>query len=714
MTQQESCLITSNSPLVSGTLLVCILALCAGASAQTPEPMENILVTGARPSGLTEQTTAGSRLGLTGLETPAAIQTLSGDDIRLRGDINVNEAVTRATGITSQATVGNGGNSVAVRGFDASSVAYLYDGVRNMGSLGNLGFPYDPWTVDRIEVLSGPASVLYGIAGIGGAVNVIPRRPSRDVEHSVRISTASFGTHRAAVDTTGPIGDRLAYRFDVSRQSSDGYIDRGESESTAVSAAFAFEPTDDLKLTVSHDYGDIHPMNYNGLPLVDGEALESLREVNYETADADVYYNEKTTRLNADWVPSDSLSVRNVTSLVVADRLWKMGPTRLNYQPVGKVVRDGYGIYEQDQEQWNNQTEVRWNNTLFGRDNVASFGADFEKLDYTRVVSTWPGESSTVDLESPIPGMYPTTDPTISPAATMLVSRYSLFAEDRLELTPKFSVVGGVRYDHSRVHRDDLPTMSRATRTFDPVNWRLGAVLEISPGFNFYAQYSKATDWISSICCVAASQLAYEPSEGKQVEIGLKQSTQNSRLEWSVAAYRIRKTNLLVPDPFELDALIQVGAQSSRGFEASVALDVGDGLRIEANGTVLDPHYDEFHQLVGGVLVSRNGNTPTNVPSESANLWVSWSFRPGWLAQGGVRYVGERFIDTANTFTLPSYTVVDANLRWELNADITIDLRTANALDEFYAPTYQSNGLGGGSWRLGAPRSYELAFTMAF
>src|SRR5215470_1029970 len=193
---------------------------------------------GVLTNSLISSTNAGSRLNLTALDTPASVTTLSGTDIRLRGDVSINSSVTRAVGVTSTLSVGGGGNTVAARGFGGSSIAFMYDGVRNQAGLGNLGWPYDPWTIDRIEVLNGPSSVLFGIGGIGGSINIIPRRPSRRAENTVRVAGASFGTYRLALDSTGPIAgtnERVLYRVDVSRQASDGYIDRGVSESTAFS-----------------------------------------------------------------------------------------------------------------------------------------------------------------------------------------------------------------------------------------------------------------------------------------------------------------------------------------------------------------------------------------------------------------------------------------------------------------------------------------------
>jgi iron complex outermembrane recepter protein len=197
---------------------------------------------GALANNLVALTTAGSRLNLSTLETPASVTTLAGADIRLRGDANINAAVTRATGMTTATSYGSGGNMVAVRGFTDNSVAFLYDGIRNAAELGNLGWPYDPWSVERIEVLNGPASVLFGIGGIGGSINIIPRRPNRNPEHTVSLSGGSFDTYKLALDSTGPLSERILYRVNVSRQQSDGYIDKGTSEGTHRVGVSLFSP----------------------------------------------------------------------------------------------------------------------------------------------------------------------------------------------------------------------------------------------------------------------------------------------------------------------------------------------------------------------------------------------------------------------------------------------------------------------------------------
>src|SRR5690606_24594346 len=124
-----------------------------------------------------------------------------------------------------------------------------------------------------------------------------------------------------------------------------------------------------------------------------------------------------------------------------------------------------------------------------------------------------------------------------------------------------------------------------------------------------------------------------------QIEIGLKQAFWEGRGEWTLAAYDIRKTDLLTRDPLDPSLRVQVGEQSSRGVEASLAVAFAPGWKLEANATVLRARYEDFTESAGSpaVAVSRDGNVPPNVPERLANLWLSWNFQPGWTAMAGLR-----------------------------------------------------------------------------
>ena len=192
----------------------------------------------------------------------------------------------------------------------------------------------------------------------------------------------------------------------------------------------------------------------------------------------------------------------------------------------------------------------------------------------------------------------------------------------------------------------------------------------------------------------------------------MKLSFLDDRGQWTLAGYQIVKDNLLAPDPLNPGTSLQIGQQSSRGIEATLGLSLPAGVGLDASVAVLDARYDDFAQTVGGVLVSRDGNTPRNIPEQLFNLWLTWNAPGSWQFRGGVQHVGDRFWNHANSGTVPGYTVVDAGVRRRLSENVDLDVRVNNLFDELYATTYYSNVEP--QWFLGMPRSAEVALLVGF
>jgi iron complex outermembrane receptor protein len=138
-------------------------------------------------------------------------------------------------------------------------------------------------------------------------------------------------------------------------------------------------------------------------------------------------------------------------------------------------------------------------------------------------------------------------------------------------------------------------------------------------------------------------------------------------------------------------------------------------LRIEANAAFLHARFDNFRETVNGVLVTRDGRTPPNVPQQTLALWTTWTFMPGWRAQGGLRLAGSRYLQNANTGTTPAYGVVDASIGRRLAESTMLEVRAANIFDKLYFQTVSgSNTAPPSRGRLGAPRTIEVTLTTKF
>ena len=689
-------------------------------TAQAAENLETVEVFGRRIEGLglSESTTAGSRLDLSPLLTPASIEVLAGDVIRQRGDSSIVESVTRATGITSEATPGDGGTALSARGFVGhNSIMHLVDGARLFVGSGTVTFPFDPWSVDRIEVLHGPASVMYGQGAIGGVINVVSRQPNTQAQEAqVELGFGEDQRSHAAVDLTGPLSEDWAYRFDVSYNQSDNWVDRADSDSLAIAGTLQWDVSDTLRLSLSYDYGDQNPMEYFGTPLIDGRLDESLREQNYNVSDKKIHYRDAWTRLKAQWQASENVQVNNQIYWLDTDRQWR-NVEEYEFNPdTGEIDRFSYIGILHHQEQFGDTADVRVEHELFGRENHVAVGFDFNRVRFTHVNDF---DDPQFDVSSSVPvrnfntGVFIDASPTI-PRFRTETDQYSLFFEDRMVLNEQWSVIGGARYDHASLDRFNLINPAASfDATFSDTSWRVGVVFQPAQALSFYGQYSTAVDPLGSLITTSAANQDFDLSTGEQIEVGVKQSLWDQRLEWTLAAYRIVKKDLLSQDPTSANPedVQQVGEQSSRGLEASVALNINDRWRIDANAALLNAKFDEFgEEDDDGNIVSRNGRRPPSVPEQAANLWVSWAVNEQWLARAGLRYVGKRFTDNANQLELPSYTVIDAGVDWAPLPQLSLTASLRNLTDEVYAVAAYTTS----EWILGQPRTAELTARYRF
>ncbi|KAG1317252.1 hypothetical protein G6F62_012999 [Rhizopus arrhizus] len=179
------------------------------------------------------------------------------------------------------------------------------------------------------------------------------------------------------------------------------------------------------------------------------------------------------------------------------------------------------------------------------------------------------------------------------------------------------------------------------SKTYSSTGWRAGTVFALRPTLNLYAQYSQAADPVSGLLMISPANGAFDLAKGRQFEVGMKQAFDGG--EWTLAAYRIRKTGLLSRDPLQPDRRVQIGAQTSRGIEASLNWNFAPQWSLDANATVLKAEFEDFLETAGTppVLVSRDGNVPPNVAERLANVWLSWHCRatapPTWRCPGRPR-----------------------------------------------------------------------------
>jgi iron complex outermembrane receptor protein len=695
----------------------------AASAAAIPQPgaaAANASGTGGQGQGtkpglnLNTPAATGSRLGLTPLETPASVEVIPGETIRDRGQQSVNDAVTQnATGFTNAGEPGNGGTALTVRGFSGhNSVMRLYDGTRLYLGNGTITFPVDTWNAERIEVLRGPASVMYGEGAIGGVVNVVPKKPTDYFTHEAEVAYGTDNTRRFGLGSGGPINDRLSYRFDASGIQSDGWLDQeSDFSSIALSGALAYRASDDLKFTISHDHGDQNPLRYAGTPLVNGKILDSMRDKNYNVRDGKISYVDNWTQFKTEWSPTDWFELRNVAYRVTSDRHWRNVEQFTYNDATQRIDRSDYVEIRHATEQIGNRMDATFRSVLPGAmKNAFVAGFDINRIDHGRDNNSPYGGSSDVDPFNPDLGYWADGNPDpFSLEYDARTEQYGIFAENHLELSKELSVIAGIRLDRPTVNRTHYRDPNQEfEKSFSYTTWRAGAVYTPVPGLAFYGQYATAVDPVGSgLLSLNKYYSDFELTTGRQIEVGVKNVFWGGRGEWTFAAYDIEKQNLESTDPNDPTLVRQVGQQSSQGVELSVALQITESLRYEGNVAVLKARYDEFLDPFDGTDYS--GNRPNNVPEQVMNNWLSWAFLPDWEARVGVQWVGAIYSDDANTLKRPDFTVVNLGLDYHVDDRSTVALRGFNVFDEVYAVSGSNT-----EWQLAPPRSAEISYRIKY
>ncbi len=663
---------------------------------------------------LTGTTSTGSRLGLTRLQTPASIDVISAQTMSERGQQNVLDAVTQnAVGVTAAPAPGNGGVSFNTRGFTGlASVMTIYDGTQLYIGNGTVTFPYDTWSAQSIEVLRGPASVLYGAGAVGGAINVVSKLPTWVPFNQAEISLDSNMTRRIAVDSGGPVSKDVAYRITATGNMSDGWVDRGNSNNVALHAAVQIKQNEDITWTLTSDYARQEPQRYFGTPLINRQLNEAIRFTNYNFSDGVIRYEDSFSQVKTEWQVADGIKLRNTLYYLTTERHWRNAETFTYNNATGLVDRGSYTEILHHQQQIGDRMDATFRGHVLGMTNefVAGFDVNYIKFSRDNNFSFGGTQgSSSVNLFNPVPGNYSSLTPVLTDYSS-ITNQYAVFAENRLSVTEQLTLIGGIRQDEPTVSRTDLVNPANSfDKSFSSTTWRVGAVYTPVKDLAFYAQYSTAVDPVGGILSLTAPNKDFTLATGKQIEAGVKQSFWGGRGEWTLAGYEIVKNNLLARDSIDPRITVQVGQQSSRGIEASVGFVLDHGWRIDANTTFLQAKYDDFVQSVGGLPVNYAGNVPVNVPQNVSNIWATWAFAANWSANAGVQIVGKRYADNTNTLEMPAYTIVNAGVQWKPDLNTTVSFRVYNLFDTVYATSGNTT-----QWLLGMPRTAQLAVNVKF
>lgn len=671
------------------------------------------------------------RLSLTNRETPAAVEILSQARLQELGARSTVEALNRSAGVTFSLTP-NGPVRINMRGFSSDAVSTLHDGVRATAS-GAQSRNQDSWLFERIEVLSGPASVLYGEGALAGVINFVPKRPvlgQRAV--SGLVSAGSLDTWRVAGDVNVPVGDKVAVRAIASGNRSAGYIDDTDSEFLTSSLGVRVQPNGRATLDVAVDHStDALRTAYYGTPLVprsvarDPAAIaqtptdlvldRALRTSNLNVENAGYGADTTIVRSQLRYRLDDVFTFTNVASYYDSRHRFLDNAINFTYVPATRLVTRARSTVVNDFEFWMERPLMATDARIMGRRNRFSFGSELSRLrssSFRRLGST----HAPVDPYAPVRGFAPANDPPSAfPTATTegsTVDIAAVFLEEALNVTNRWLLAGGLRYERSNVDRKTVNARTDAETTFrkrfDPVSWRIGSVWDLTTTTTLYAQSSSAVVPVAGLTLIPLTSAAFDLTTGTSVEIGVKNTLLDGRLDVTAAVYRIEQDNIITRDPNDFNVSIQGGRRSSRGVEAAVSAAVIPRLRVDASITALDSRFDELLEAGG---VSRAGATPPGTPETIVNLFGVYALeRVPLTVTGTVRHEGRTFLDNANTVRVNGHTTLDGSIGYRFAlGDLT--LRGRNLTNQLYA---DSASPAVGQLVLAPPRTVDLTFTVRY
>ena len=719
---------------VTNTSLVLLISACNLAWAdESSVELAPLTVEGAleQPSGilLDEPIKTGSRLGLTARETPASVSVADRAIIEERGAKDTQDVINSMTGVNASANPGYGGY-VSYRGFTAGQITQLYNGIGM--SYSSATRPVDAWIYDRVELIGGPSTFLYGAGAVGGSINYITKLANRE-EQAVqgRLRYGSYDSSELALGVNQALSTdadpKHFARFDISRTGGNGYMDRNERESTSMAFSILSDLTPDLSHTLALEYQeDQEDSPYWGSPLLKpvGDTMKidkDRRFENYNVADGRYEQRVHWLRSILDYQINDSTSLQNTLYHYDAQRDYRNLENYTYNAGNSLVSRSAAYLQRHDQQVDGNRFELRHDNQLCGLFSQWSAGLDYSVNQQTLYPNGKFSSSpyDTVDPDHFDPGSFydiPGVNGGLQKQRKHEVTTLAGFAENRLELTERLSLLTGLRYDHLDMEVTNYGTVTPTSpaffeRTWEPLTGRAGLVYELTPAANVYVQYSTAADPpAGSLASATYSQVGlYDLTTGEQWEVGSKLDFLDGRGSATVALYEIVRRDFTVKDSNNPNLTVQAGQQTSRGIELAGKLQVTSKLLAEANYAYVNAEYDEFNEAVNGVSVSREGNTPTNVPDSVANAWLTYDIDPAWKAGVDARYVDSVFADNANTLKAPSYTLYGAFARYQVDEHTAVTGRVRNLTDELYAKQAY-----GSLYYMGAPRTFEVAVDTQF
>lgn len=652
-----------------------VLSVAPGiASAEAEEEAIQVVVTGDLDDGYNPSSSITATRTDTPLrDVPASVSVIPRQVLEDQGAVRLDEALRNVSGVTFSSSSGNRGQNFLIRGFNSTQYR---DGLREDAGGGgsfNTRTAQETANIERIEVLRGPSSVLFGQGEPGGIINLVSKMPLDTPFYEVSFTAGSFDFYRSTLDLSGPLTEdgALAYRLNIAYENSGSFRDFVESQRYFIAPTLTWTISPDTQITLEASYLQDRRSPDTGLIVLNGDDRPVDLPFSRTLADPENFvqlYDETRAVLSLEHNFADNLSLRSAFRYTTSFESFREGLSFINaLLNDNRTVELGVAFGDQFFETYTWQNDLNWqfntgtiaHNLLIGlelRDSSASFSSqapdnqqnifggfldifnpDFEAITYTSGSQVFTEGDGT---RQRILGIY---------------------VQDQIDLLENLKLIVGGRFDY--VENEEVFQVfdfvqDGTDSAFSP---RIGLVYQPDNVWSLYANYARS---FVPVLGQSATNTPFEPTRGTQYEIGAKADFLDGRLSALLSAYDITRSNITTTDTNNPNFSIQVGEQRSRGIDFNIAGEILPGWNIIASYALIDARITEDNRF-------EVGNRLNNVPRNAASLWTTYQIQSGDL-QGlgfglGAFFAGERSGDLDNTFTLPGYTRVDAAIYYERN-----------------------------------------------
>ncbi|MEH2381419.1 MAG: TonB-dependent siderophore receptor [Nostoc sp.] len=540
--------------------------------------------------------------------------------------------------------------------------------------------------VERVEVLKGPASVLFGETEPGGIVNIVTKKPLSDPYYNVDLSVGSFSSYSSALDLSGPLNvdKTLLYRLNIAYDNAGSFRDFISSQSLFVAPVIAWKVSENTDLKFFFEYTDRDFKPDRGVIAI-GDRPGSVPisrffgepSINESTITNYKFGYNLEHRFSRDWQLRQAFSTnifKNDEIRVQIDDLEADGRT---------ATRDIANFGGTVQEDYRLQTDVIGNFKTGTITHKLLFGVDLNR--YTNVSNGFSnGPFASIDIFNPV-YFVPITRPTTPYVVQNFTDTLGFYLQDQVTIAENLKLLLGGRFDTVNILQKDLVAQSATNDNNSAFTPRVGIVYQPIPPISLYASYAE-----SFVPQYGRSRdnSPFVPERSKQYEVGIKGEMFDGKLSATLAAYHLTKANVLTSDPTDSNYSIQVGEQTSKGIELDIVGQLTPGWNVIASYGYTDARVTRDNDLPVG-------NRLQNVAENTASFWTTYELQQGnfkGLGFGlGLYYVGDRPGEIDKSLTLPSYFRTDAALFYKQD-NWRVGLNFKNLFDvNYYVETQGRN-----------------------